>query len=201
MQDVSFKSIFNAWKKISNNPHIIEDMKRTIPNLTNPSKILIRNNTQENDADLHIEFINLLNAMKDSNGIEYMKRWIYNWLKEISDSVQMLSIGGDPGTVNFKISRHKRFDEAAIPILRRDSKTNKVKRVYKCIGGKKDGKKVANPDQCLKVPDFFKRANLSITKRAKQGQSKKSKTKTKLTNIIAKKVRRRNQMIKKSRGF
>lgn len=199
MRELSFKSIAKAWRIMTANPQTVQDLKREIPSLNDPSQIKIRNNTQRGDQSLHLEFIDILAAIENASEQGYVKRMIQNWLKAMSDTVQVINTG-DPNSFSVKISRIGRFTEAAIPILRRDSK-NRIKRVYKCVGGRKNGKKVADMDQCLQVPDFYKKARLSVTKRAKHGQTSKSKKSTKLTNIVAKKAKRRNAMLKKSRGF
>lgn len=199
MNELSFKRIVGAWRVLTKNPQSVQDLKREIPSLNDPSQIKIRNNTQRGEPSLHLEFIDISMAIDDANEQGYVKRMIQNWLKGMSDGVQVINTG-DPDSFSVKVSRTGRFAEAAIPILRRDSK-NRIKRVFKCVGGRKDGKKVSDMNQCLQVPDFYKKARLSVTKRAKHGQTSKSKKSTKLTNIVAKKAKRRNALIKKSRGF
>ena len=99
------------------------------------------------------------------------------------------------------MSKDLKFNEAAISVFKRDPKTNKKKTQYKCIGGKKNGRKVADPNACIGVPDPAKKIKFSITKRAKYGQASKSRKKTQLTNITARRISKANQRLKKARGF
>ena len=93
------------------------------------------------------------------------------------------------------------MNEAAISIFKRDPKTNKSKRYYKCIGGKKHGRRVANPNDCIGFPDFAKKMKFAMSKRQKAGQASIGKKKTQITNIMAKRIRKANMRLKKARGF
>lgn len=198
MQDITFKLIAKAWKRLMDDPDYRESVQTEVPGLVNPTSLHIKN-VRETDRDIHMRFIGFDSAVDDIRHVPAIKRLILNWLKQISVSVQV--IDSMPGEFNLNVSKETRFTEAAVPVFRRDPKTNKVKRVYKCIGGSKDGRKVADPEQCLQFPDVAKKINLSVTKRGKYGQIAKARTKTKLTNIVSKRVRKANQRLKKARGF
>ena len=198
MDQISFDIVATAWKRLINNPDKVNDMQIQAPTLTKPAAIRLKNQ-REDEITITIRFFGFNTASEDSEGIPIIKRMIFNWVKRFSQEVQIMdSIGTDLILV---ISKTARFTEAAISIYRRDPKTNKVKRVYKCIGGRKDGRRVSDPELCLQYPDVAKRISLSISKRAKHGQSRKAKTKTKLTNIVARRVRKANQRLKKARGI
>ena len=109
---------------------------------------------------------------------------------------------GDPADGTFvTITPTRGTMEAAISIFKRDPKTNKSKRYYKCIGGKKHGRRMANPNDCIGFPDFMKKMKFAMTKRQKPGQAGLGKKKTQLTNIMAKRIRKANTRLKKARGF
>ena len=100
-----------------------------------------------------------------------------------------------------KLRQELGMNEAAISIFKRDPKTNKSKKYYKCIGGKKHGRRVANPNDCIGFPDFAKKMKFAMSKRQKAGQASIGKKKTQLTNIMAKRIRKANMRLKKARGF
>lgn len=196
--ELSFDVIAQAWKRLLNAPDKINAMKTTAPDLLYPEAIRLKN-VGETNGTLRLRFYGFEAASESTNGIPIIKRMIVNWLKKISDSVQTMD--STSSDLNVLISTSMKFTEAAITIYQRDPKTNKVKRKYKCIGGKKDGKRVSDPNQCLQYPDVAKKISLSISKRAKYGQRSKARTKTKLTNIVSKKVRKANQRLKNARGL
>ena len=100
-----------------------------------------------------------------------------------------------------RMSKELKMTEAVVSVFKRDPKTNKRKNYYKCVGGKKNGRKVSNPNDCIGVPDPAKKIKFSITKRAKYGQASASRKKTQLTNVTARRLKKANQRVKKARGF
>jgi len=195
---ITFENVAKAWKKLVSDDEKLMAMTRFAPSLVRPSAIKLKN-IPRNDGKLHIRFYGFEAASDSSSGIPLIKRMIVNWMKKISESVQIVDSGASD--LNLLISTEMRFDEAAIPIYKRDPKTNKIKRGYKCIGGRKDGRRVSDPNACIMAPDIAKRIQFQITKRAKKGQSAKAKTRTKLTNIVSKRLRKANTRLKKARGL
>lgn len=198
MDELSFEIISGAWKKVINDPEKLSAIQTQAPTLHWPEAIRLKN-VSDQDGKIQIRFYGFEAASDETRGIPIIKRMILNWLKQFSSSVQV--VDSTNTDLNLIVAKTTKFTEAAIPIFRRDPKTNKVKRVYKCLGGAKDGRKVSDPNQCLSYPDVGKKISLSISKRAKYGQSKKAKTRTKLTNIVSKRVRKANQRLKKARGM
>lgn len=201
MSILEFSSIASAWKTITGDSIKRDELRTITPGFTNPSAIRIKL-VQDEEDQFHIRFYGFEKAIEDSgrtDTISMAKRTIQNWLTTLSTSVRI--IPSTPNDLNLIIGKERKFTEAAIPVFRRDPKTNKVKRAYKCIGGRKDGRRVSDPDQCLQYPNVAKKMSLSVTRRGKYGQSVKSRTRTKLTNIVAKRVRKANQRMKKARGI
>lgn len=198
MNTLSFDIIAKAWKKLVEDPDKLNALQTQAPGLTQPGAIRLKN-VEEMDDKIHIRFHGFELASDEVQGVPVIKRMILNWIKKFADFVQVMDSGDSD--LNLMISKQMKFTEAAVPVFRRDPKTNKVKRAFKCIGGKKDGRRVSDPDQCLTYPSVAKKISLSISKRAKYGQRAKSRTKTKLTNIVSKRVRKANQRLKKARGF
>lgn len=199
MDELTFDIIAKAWKKLVSTPDKVNAMRTEAPTLTHPEAIRLKHSGHTGDDAIHIIFYGFDAASDEIQGIPTIKRMVLNWLKKIADNVQV--VDSTETDLNLLVSPATKFTEAAIPILRRDPKTNKVKRAYKCIGGRKDGRRVSNPDQCLQYPSVAKKISLSISKRAKYGQRSKSRTKTKLTNIVSKRVRKANARLKKARGM
>lgn len=198
MDTLSFDIIAKAWKKLINDPDKLDSIQTQAPGLTQPGAIRLKN-VEEMSDKMHIRFYGFDAASDEVQGVPVIKRMVLNWIKQFADFVQVMDSGDSD--LNLMISRRMKFNEAAVPVFRRDPKTNKVKRAYKCIGGKKDGRRVSDPDQCLQYPSVAKKISLSISKRAKYGQRSKARTKTKLTNIVSRRVRKANQRLKKARGF
>ena len=124
--------------------------------------------------------------------------------KLYTKAMQMISNSPAQKEIRTRIEKLRQelgMNEAAISIFKRDPKTNKSKKYYKCIGGKKHGRRAANPNDCIGVPDFNKRMKLAMTKRQKSAQASIGKKKTQLTNIMAKRIRKANMRLKKARGF
>lgn len=195
MAQLDFDTLKKAWRITRKNRE--DDLKTIAPSLANPDEIYLKR-VGENDDELTVQFLGFEDAVDDANSIPQVKRLIVNWLKRSSQDVRLQP--SDKNTMIVRIARDLKFDEAAISVLRRDPKSNKPKRVYRCIGGKKSGRKVANADGCLGVPDWNKKMKLSITKRTKPAQTGIAKKKTQLTNIMSKRIRKANQRVKKARG-
>lgn len=198
MDTVDFDTIADAWKRLINDDDRVDNMKVEAPSLVYPNAIRIKNISQD-ESSLRIQFFGFETASNGTAGIPIIKRMIVNWLKQISSMVQVVNAGTGDLVVN--ISTMSKFTEVAVPVFRRNPKTNAITRVSKCVGGAKAGRKVSNPNSCMTYPDVEKRANLSISKRARAGQIVQQKTKTKLTNIVSRRVRKINQRMKKARGF
>jgi hypothetical protein len=196
MHDITFNNIKSAWEKLKSNR--LSDMQKVAPNLATPDAIYIKR-LSENDVEIAIQFAGFTKSVTDLSSVPQIKRMIVNWLKNVSVSVQQ--VRSDDDTLIMRISKELKMSEAAISVYKRDPKTNKRKTQYKCIGGKKDGRKVATPDACIGVPDPEKKIKFSVTKRAKYGQAAKSRKKTQLTNVTARRIRKANQRLKKARGF
>jgi len=198
MNGLDFQTIANAWKRMISDPTKVMSMQTEAPDLLHPNAIRIKN-IPSDDGKIHIRFYGFDAASSDTTGIPIIKRMVMNWVKRISTNVQIIDSG--MSDLSLIISPDMRFTEAAISIFKRDPKSNKVKRVYKCIGGRKNGRRVSDPEQCLQYPSVEKRMKLAISKRMKAGASGKARTKTKLTNIMSRRVRKANQRIKKARGM
>ena len=196
MHDISFDTIKAAWHKLATNR--AAEMKKVAPDLSDPGEIYLKRVT-ENDVELAVRFAGFRHSVNQSSSIPQVKRLVLNWLKNISSSVQQ--VRSDEDSLVVRMSKDLRMSEAAISVFKRDPRTNKKTTKYKCIGGKKNGRKVSNPNDCIGVPDPEKKIKFSITKRAKYGQAAKTKKKTQLTNITAKRIRKANQRVKKARGL
>lgn len=199
MDELNFDTVAKAWKRLINDADKVNSMRTEAPTLAHPQAIRLKNAGNDKDGMMHIIFYGFDAASDSSQGIPTIKRMVLNWLKRISDHVQVIDSADTE--LSLRVSYRTKFTEAAVSIFHRDPKTNKVTRKYKCIGGRKDGRRVSNPDQCLQYPSVAKKISLSISKRAKHGQRSKNRTKTKLTNIVSKRVRKANARIKRARGI
>lgn len=213
---LTFDVLKTAWDKLRTERK--GDLQRQASELSDPEEIYVKR-ISEDPHYLTVEFLGFLNAVTSPESIPQAKRLVLQWLRKVALDVQIgrsdqsalivrLSKDLRPrytragqATMGEAATSQKLLPEAAISIFKRDPKTNKTKRYYKCIGGKKNGRRVANPDDCIGVPDFNKRVKFGMTKRAKYGQSKAAKKKTQLTNIVSKRTRKANQRLKKARGF
>lgn len=196
MAVITFETLKAAWTKLKTEKSA--ELKRIAPNLANPGEIALKR-VDETDRTLTVQFSGFNNATDDSTFVPQVKRLVLTWLRNISIDIRTKI--SDPDTLIVLIDKESKIDEAVISVFKRDPKSNKRKDYYKCIGGKKNGRKVKNPTDCMGVPDFNKRVKFSQTKRAKAGQSGLGKKKTQLTNIVSRKIRKANQRLKKARGF
>ena len=197
MSYFTFEQLKQSWDKIRTNRG--EDLKTQSTALSNPENIFIKR-IKEDETSMTVEFSGLENAVEEDRAVPQVKRIIIGWLKKVSNDVRLIR-SDLPATLMVEISKDMKLGEASISVFKRDPKTNKSKRSYKCIGGKKNGRKVADPNNCIGVPDFNKKMKFAQTKRAKVGQTAISRKKTSLTNIMSKRVRKANQRLKKARGF
>jgi len=196
MTDFNFKVLKTAWKKlVATRAH---DLRKIAPDFSDPEEIYLKR-VSEDDYNMVLQFAGFNQAVSSPESIPQAKRTVIKWLKRFSMDVQIMR--SEFNTLQVRVAKELRFDEASISIYKRDPKSNKAKRYYKCIGGKKNGRRVANPDDCMGIPDFAKKMKFGIAKRAKAGQMGKSKKKTQLTSILAKRVRKANIRLKKARGF
>ena len=69
----------------------------------------------------------------------------------------------------------------------------KVVRKYRCTGGQRKGRVVADPAQCFKVIDLKKRVNLKKTKARLGGRMARKAKRTKRVNPASKLLRRLNK--------
>ena len=196
MHDFNFDTLKAAWQRLKRDRSV--DMKKIAPNLSDPDEIYMKR-VSESDFELAVQFSGFRHSVQQQTSIPQVKRLVINWLKNISQSVQQ--VRSDDDTLIVRMSKELKVNEAAVSVFKRDPKTNKKTTQYKCIGGKKDGRKVASPDACIGVPDPAKKIKFSITKRAKYGQASKSRKQTQLTNVTARRIRKANQRVKKARGF
>ena len=196
MTELTFETLKAAWESMKKNRST--DMKKVAPDLSNPDEIYLKR-VSESDVELAVRFAGFRHAVQQESSIPQVKRMVINWLKHISSTVQQ--VRSDADSLVVRMSKDLKMSEAAISIFKRDPKTNKKKSYYKCVGGKKNGRRVANPNDCIGIPDPAKKIKFSITKRAKYGQAAKSRKKTQLTNVTARRVRKANQRLKKARGF
>lgn len=200
---ISFETLKQAWTKLKQERS--SELLRRSPDLANPQGIYLKR-LQETPVQMVVQFAGFKSAVDDSKSIPQAKRVILVWLRNIYMSVQQMK--GNPDELIVRIDKEAKgdfekppVDEAAVSIFKRDPKTNKRKDYYRCVGGKKNGRRVSSPDGCVGVPDPMKKIKFGITKRAKPGQAGLGKKKTQLTNIVAKKIRKANQRVKKARGF
>ncbi len=198
MDELNFQTIAKAWKRMVNNPEKVSAMQTLSPTLTSPNAIRLKN-IVEQDGYFHIRFSGFENASSETIGIPIIKRMILNWMKQIAEEVKVMDSTNTD--LNLLVSVRSKFTEAAISIYSRNPKTNKITRKYKCLGGAKNGRKVSDPNQCLQYPSVEKRMKMAISKRATKGKTAKAKSKTRLTNIVSRKVRKANQRLKKARGM
>jgi len=192
---LKFKTLTKAWKILR---HKREDELKTIaPALAKPEDIYLKR-VAGNESSLTVQFTGFESAVDELQGIPQVKRLLLNWLKKISQDVRVQP--SDHNSMIVQMSRDLKLDEAAISVYKRNPKTQKAETVFRCIGGRKSGRKVASPDGCLGVPDWEKKMRLNITKRKQPGHQAVAKKKTQLTNIMAKRIRKKNARIKKARG-
>ncbi len=196
MSMIDFKNLKVAWDRLKTDR--AAELKRLSPNLNKPDQITLRR-TAEDDQFMTVQFSGFENAVDDVNYVPQVKRLVIQWLRKISDDVRTMK--SDPDSLIVKLDRGSKISEAAISVFKRDPKTNKRKNYYKCVGGSKNGKRVASPDQCIGIPDFAKKTKMKISKRAKAGQISMGRKKTKITNVVARKIHKANMRVKKARGF
>lgn len=72
-------------------------------------------------------------------------------------------------------------------------KGTKVVRKYRCTGGQRKGRVVANPGQCFRVVDLKKRATLKRTKARLGGKMARKARRTKRINPASKLLRKLNR--------
>lgn len=198
MEELSFDLIAAAWKRLINDADKLTAMQTQAPSLVYPTAIRLKN-TGGDEQSIQLQFYGFEAASDNSQGVPIIKRMLLNWVKQFAETVQVM--GSTNTDLNLVISKQAKFTEAAISVYRRNPKTNKITRVHRCMGGAKNGRKVSDPQDCLSYPDVQKKISLSISKRAKYGQAAEHKLKTRLTNIVSKRVRKINQRMKKARGF
>ncbi len=196
MHEIDFETLKASWQKLVTTRSA--EMKKIAPDLAEPDQIYMKRVT-EDDVQLAVRFAGLSKAVNQRSSIPQVKRLIVNWLKNISTDVQQAR--SDEDTLIVRMAKELKVTEAAVSVFKRDPKTNKKKNYYKCVGGKKNGRKVANPNDCIGVPDPAKKIKFSITKRAKYGQASASRKRTQLTNVTARRIKKANQRLKKARGF
>ena len=196
MHEIDFDILKQAWNRLVSTRSAA--MKKAAPDLSEPNQIYLKR-VAEDEVQLAVRFAGISKAVNQRSSIPQVKRLIVNWLKNVATDVQQ--VRSDDDSLIVRIAKEMKVDEAAISVFKRDPKTNKRKTYYKCVGGKKGGRKVANPNDCIGVPDPAKKIKFSITKRAKYGQASKSRKKTQLTNVTARRIRKANQRLKKARGF
>ena len=196
MTALTFDILKSAWNRLKKERAV--DLKKLAPDLTDPDEIYVKR-VSEDEVELAVQFSGFRAAVQDQTSIPQVKRVIMTWLKNMSVSVQLAR--SDENTLLVRLSKDTKFSEAAISIFKRDPKTNKKMTYYKCIGGKKNGRRVSDPNNCIGVPDPTKKIKFAISKRAKYGQASKSKKKTQLTNITARRIKKANQRLTKARGF
>lgn len=196
MDQLDFEMLKSAWDKMKS--HRSAEMKRVAPDLADPDEIYIKR-VAESDVELAVRFAGIGKSVQQPNSVPQVKRLIINWLRNIAVSVQQVRSNNEDLIV--RMSKELKMTEAVVSVFKRDPKTNKRKNYYKCVGGKKNGRKVSNPNDCIGVPDPAKKIKFSITKRAKYGQASASRKKTQLTNVTARRIKKANQRVKKARGF
>jgi len=193
---LDFETLRDAWNKLRKDRE--QDLKKVVPDLSDPQEIFLKR-ISEDDSRIVVQFAGLRRSVQNQYSIPQIKRLIMTWLRNFSLDAQQAR--SDTDSLIASISKELKFGEAAISVFKRNPKTNKKQTAYRCIGGKKDGRRVSNPNACIGVPDPGKKIKLAITKRSKYGQAAKSKKKTQLTNITAKRIRKANSRLKKARGF
>lgn len=196
MQQLTFDTLKDAWNKLKKDRSA--EMKKVAPDLSDPDEIYLKR-VSENDVELAVRFAGFRHSVQQTSSIPQIKRLVVNWLKHVSLSVQQ--VRADDDSLVVRMSKDLKVTEAAVSIFKRDPKTNKKKSYYKCVGGKKNGRRVADPSDCVGIPDPAKKIKFAITKRAKYGQAAKSRKKTQLTNVTARRIRVANKRLKKARGF
>lgn len=195
---IGFDTLKKSWTILKKERSA--ELLRKAPDLVEPKKIYLKR-LKETPTEMVVQFSGFEEAVDSADKIPQAKRTVLTWLKNVFMSVQQMK--SDQDTLMVKLEKEPKgdFTEAAISVFKRDPKSNKSKKYYRCIGGKKNGRKVASTDACMGVPDPMKKIKFGITKRAKSGQSNMGKKKTSLTNIMSKRIRKANQRVKKARGF
>lgn len=196
MHEIDFDILKSSWQSLVKDRAV--EMKKIAPDLSEPDQIYMKR-VAESDVELAVRFAGFTKAVNQRTSIPQVKRLVINWLKNIATDVQQAR--SDDDSLIVRIAKELKVSEAAISVFKRDPKTNKKKNYYKCVGGKKNGRKVANPNDCIGIPDPAKKIKFSITKRAKYGQASASRKRTQLTNVTARRIKKANQRLKKARGF
>lgn len=192
---LDFETLKRAWNILKKQK--VDKLQELLPALTDPDQIYIKRINEDN-GHIVVQFTGLDKSTNETIYIPQIKRIIVTWVRKFSSTVQIMR--SEPWVLILKISKTLTIEEASVQVFKR-LPNNKIQKYHKCIGGKKDGRRVSDPNNCLGVPDWNKKMQFSINKRSKYGQVLQSKTKTKLTNIVSKRVRKANARLKKARGF
>ena len=196
MSAITFELLRKAWDKLTTQR--VAELKKLSPNLSDIEKIYLKA-IDDGETSMAVQFGGFEKAVDNSQFIPQVKRMILIWLRKIAMDVRTMR--SDTDSMIVLIDKESKLGEAVISVYKRDPKTNRRKDYFKCIGGKKSGRKVSSPDGCMGVPAFDKKVKMSLTKRAKAGTIGKERKKTQLTNIVHRKIRKANQRLKKARGF
>ncbi len=168
----------------------------------NPSAI-DKINIEIDRRPLHIAitFSNLEVLFNNSSvsNMTRLRKLLYDWAKEEFGDVKIAA--SQFGMMILSIKDDTLLDEASIQVFKRNPKTNKITKAYKCIGGRKDGRKVSNPSSCTKPPDPYKRIKFNQVKRASAGSTKFKKASMKLNNLAYKRSIAANKRLTKARKF
>jgi len=132
------------------------------------------------------------------NRIARLRRAIFKYFQARLKDIRVAPSTTDAMVLSIK---QEALGEAAITVLRRDPKTNKIKKAYKCIGGRKNGKKVGDPKSCTTPPNPYKQIAMKKNMRMKSGSINAKKALTRLNNIAYKKALAANKRLAASRKF
>ncbi len=164
-----------------NNPLI-----KAVPSLESLEDIDISIDSASPNGVCEVSFFNLTAVISGDQEVPILKREIIRWLRSFCDV--RLRMATDTSVLrvtltNFKDNGIPPVTEAVERAFKRSG--NQIVRVFKCVGGPKDGRRVSDPDQCLKAVNVNRRMAVKQAARKNAGKIQKSKTKNRMVNIVS----------------
>jgi hypothetical protein len=190
------------WEELKANTGLINPIIKSVPSLNTLKDIEITVDSESDQGVCEISFYNLDTSVDEFDEVPVLKKELIRWMRSFCDVRIRLSAEIPVMKVTltyFKDQGLPPMKEAVERAFKRSG--NQIVRVYKCVGGPKDGRRVSDPDECMKAINVNRRMAVKQSARKNAGKIQKAKAKTQMVNIVSRnRLKKATKRLKKVLG-
>lgn len=207
IMDYTREQIQDRWKKSLKNKRFVHILNTIAPFFIYPENVKFVVDKINGEIMVGATNLNMTGQNLDDSDYTIIKNLIWAWEravltpaypKRIQNKIKYsLNVVLTDGPTKEK----KDINEVALKVFKRDPKSGKPKIAYRCIGGRRHGRKVHDPADCMSVPDIQKKIQMKQNKRFRAAKMALGRKKTADHDLRYKRTRMANKRLKMARGI